>query len=205
VLGAPPGNPLEEGPQEILTMATTRSRPQSTPASVPPPTAPEEPRFVGVDLHKATAEFHVIDARGQSVQRGQFPVTAEAIIRFTREHLCLSDRVAVEATSNTWAFVRLIRDHVAAVVVSNPLKTRAIAEASIKTDKVDALVLAQVLRCDFLPVVWQPSPAVERSRALAARRTALVGNRDTDREIGASFDRSDGATWGGRRSWRLLF
>jgi len=39
------------------------------------------------------------------------------------------------------------------VVVSNSLKTKAIAETKVKADKVDALVLAQLLRCDFLPRV----------------------------------------------------
>ena len=57
------------------------------------------------------------------------------------------------------------------------MKTKAIAEANIKTDKVDALVLAQLLRCDYLPSVWVPTPAVEDNRALAARRTALVNQR----------------------------
>jgi hypothetical protein len=37
------------------------------------------------------------------------------------------------------------------VVVSNPVKTRAIAEAKVKTDKVDARILAQLLAADFLP------------------------------------------------------
>ena len=57
-----------------------------------------------------------------------------------------------------------MRPFVAAVVVSNPLKTKAIAEAKIKTDKVDAEVLAQLLRCDYLPDVWQPD---EQDAALA--------------------------------------
>jgi hypothetical protein len=40
------------------------------------------------------------------------------------------------------------------VAVSNPTKTRAIAEAKVKTNKVDAQVLAQLLEADFLPSVW---------------------------------------------------
>jgi hypothetical protein len=39
---------------------------------------------------------------------------------------------------------------VARVVVANPLKTRAIAEAKIKTDKVDAAILAQLLAVNYL-------------------------------------------------------
>jgi transposase len=60
------------------------------------------------------------------------------------------------------------------VIVSKPLKTKAIAEAKIKTDKVDAEVLAQLLRCDFLPRVWAPPTETPHLRRLTARRAALV-------------------------------
>ena len=52
--------------------------------------------------------------------------------------------------------------------------TKAIAEAKIKTDKVDAEVLAQLLRCDFLPRVWEPPVATQTLRRVTARRAALV-------------------------------
>ena len=45
----------------------------------------------------------------------------------------------------------LLRPFVARIVVANALRTRAIAEAKVKTDKVDAESLAQLLRCDYLP------------------------------------------------------
>jgi hypothetical protein len=136
-----------------------------------------QPRFVGVDLHKEIATFHILSHDGASLHAGQFSVSPQAIRDFAAEHLLGTDSLAVEVTSNTWAFVRLIKAHVARMVVSNPLKTKAIAEANVKPDKVDALVLAQLLRCDYLPSVWQPPPAVEHGRALAARRTALVHQR----------------------------
>jgi transposase len=137
----------------------------------------DQPRFVGVDLHKRSATFHIVSHDGKSLSEGRFFVDPDSIQEFAGKHLRPNDCVAVEATSNTWAFARLIRSHVAKVVVSNPLKTKAIAEANIKTDKVDARVLAQLLRCDFLPGVWQPTAAVEDQRAVAARRTALVNQR----------------------------
>ena len=65
----------------------------------------------------------------------------------------------------------------AKVAVSNPLTTKAIAQAKVKTDKVDAMVLAQLLRCDFLPQVWQPDEDTRRLRELTGRRSALVGQR----------------------------
>lgn len=72
--------------------------------------------------------------------------------------------MAVEATTNTWAVVDLLRPHVGEVVVGNPLQTKAIAQARVKTDKIDARVLAQLLRADFLPAVWQPDPATAHLR-----------------------------------------
>jgi transposase len=63
------------------------------------------------------------------------------------------------------------------VIVSNPLRTRAIAEAKIKTDKVDAQVLAQLLRCDYLPEVWQPDAATQELRQLTNYRASLVSDQ----------------------------
>ena len=57
------------------------------------------------------------------------------------------------------------------------MATKAIAQAKVKTDKVDAQVLAQLLRCDFLPEVWQPDEATRRLREMTGRRSALVGQR----------------------------
>jgi transposase len=85
--------------------------------------------------------------------------------------------VALEATTNCWAVAEILTPHVAEVVVSNPLATKAIASAKVKTDKVDARVLAQLLRCDYLPAVWQPDPATQQLRQLTGRRAALVQER----------------------------
>ena len=70
----------------------------------------------------------------------------------------------------------LLRPHVEKIVVGNPLRTRAIAEAKVKTDKVDAEVLAQLLRCDYLPAVWQPDEETQRLRELSAHRAGLVAD-----------------------------
>ena len=154
-----------------------KTKTTAKPAAVAPRAGNGKPRYIGVDLHKATATFHILSHDGKTLHTGSFEVTPKAIKTFAAEYLLLTDHLAVEVTSNTWAFVRLIKPRVAKIVVSNPMKTKAIAEANIKTDKVDAFVLAQLLRCDYLPSVWVPTPAVEDNRALAARRTALVNQR----------------------------
>ncbi len=131
--------------------------------------------FCGLDVHKRVVEACLVDASGQVVHRQRFDLTLANLTTFARRHLGQKAKAALEATSNTWAIVRLLRPLVGEVVVSNPMQTRAIAQARVKTDKVDALVLAQLLRCDFLPQVWQPDEATERLRQQTRRRAALVG------------------------------
>jgi transposase len=166
---------------EFIAMGTRKTQPKpkakANPAAGQGRPSDGQPRFVGVDLHKKAATFHVLSQDGTSLKSGAFDVHPDSIRRFAEEHLRPGDHLAVEVTSNTWAFVRLIRPYVAHIVVSNPLKTKAIAEANVKTDKVDARVLADLLRCNYLPSVWVPTPEVEDNRAIAARRTALVHQR----------------------------
>jgi transposase len=133
--------------------------------------------IAGLDIHKRLVQAVVLGDDGAVRHRERFELTREALCRFAQERLGPDCRVALEATTNTWSVVALLRPHVAEVVVSNPLRTRAIAEAKIKTDKVDAMVLAQLLRADFLPRVWQPDEATQHKRRLTTRRASLVGDR----------------------------
>ena len=85
--------------------------------------------------------------------------------------------MALEATGNTWAIATLLASRAGRVVVSNPVKTRAIAEAKVKTDKVDAEILAQLLAADYLPAVWLPDPATAALRRQVLRRAHIVRQR----------------------------
>jgi transposase len=62
-------------------------------------------------------------------------------------------------------------------VVSNPAKTRAIAEAKVKTDKVDAEILAQLLAADYLPSMWLPDAETNALRRQVLRRAHIVLQR----------------------------
>lgn len=134
-------------------------------------------RFVGLDVHKRVVEACVVDGGGRVLLRHRFELTRDSLEQFARQVLTREDQVAVEATTNTWAVVRVLQPHVAEVVVSNPLRTKAIAQAKVKTDKVDAFVLAQLLRCDFLPRVWVPDERTQELRRLTSSRAALVADR----------------------------
>src|SRR6266545_3493172 len=132
-------------------------------------------RCIGLDVHREFAEVAIWE---QGVVRlaGRIETTPEALSLFA-ESLCDQDEVALEATCNTHAIARLLERHVGRVVVSNPMKTRAIAEAKVKTDKVDAQVLAQLLAAGFLPSVWLADEETQALRRQVARRAHIVRQR----------------------------
>jgi len=134
-------------------------------------------RFVGCDVHKRTAVFTILLEDGALLATYTVPVTREALKAFAERHLGSEDRLAMEATTNTWAVAGVLRPFVKEIVIGNPLRVRAIAEAKIKTDKVDSRVLAELLRCEYLPRVWQPDAETQRLRRLTHRRAALVSDR----------------------------
>jgi transposase len=132
---------------------------------------------VGLDVHKRVVEAAILGDDGTLLQRARFGCTRQELEQFARRHLSPEHRVALEATTNSWPIVEILAPHVAEVVVSNPLRTQAIASAKIKTDKVDARVLAELLRADYLPRVWQPDGATRQLRQQTSRRAALVADR----------------------------
>jgi transposase len=132
-------------------------------------------RVIGMDLHRTFAEVVVWDD-GRLRWHGRVDMTRSGLEGFGRG-LAKSDEVVVEATGNTMAVVRVLRPYVARVIIANPLQVKAIAHAHIKTDKIDAGVLASLHAAGFLPEVWLPDAETERLRRLVARRDQVVRHR----------------------------
>lgn len=133
------------------------------------------PRFIGLDIHRDFAQIAVVD-HGAVIDAGRVDCRPEALREWAAT-LTADDQVALEATGNSDAVAGLLSQYAGRVVVSNPLKTRAIAEAKIKTDKVDARILAQLLAADFLPPVWLPDERTAMLRRMTTARAHLVRQR----------------------------
>jgi transposase len=85
--------------------------------------------------------------------------------------------VVLEATGNAAIIVNVLRPHVAYVAIANPLRVRLIAEARVKTDRIDAAVPAQLYASGFLPEVWMPDEHRLALRRQISRRSQLVRQR----------------------------
>jgi transposase len=128
-----------------------------------------------MDVHRSFAQIAVLED-GVCHDEGRIGVRPEEL-RAWASGLRPDDEVALEATTNSDAIATMLRPLVRRVVVSNPRKTRAIAEAKVKTDKVDARILAQLLAAAFLPGTWVADDRTRMLRRLVLRRTHLVKQR----------------------------
>ena len=63
------------------------------------------------------------------------------------------------------------------VKLSHPLKTKMIADAKIKSDKIDADVLSDLLRTNFLPISYIPDQKIRALREVLRHRMRLVSMR----------------------------
>ncbi len=129
-------------------------------------------RSIGMDVHRSFAQVAVLD-RGKVTEEFRVELDYDAVVAFEQK-LRKDDEVILEATGNTSAIVRLLTPFVAKVVIANPLQVKAIAHARVKTDKVDARVLAQLHAAGFLPEVWAADDDTLNLRRLVSERAALV-------------------------------
>lgn len=129
-------------------------------------------RVIGLDVHRSFAQVAVL-AGTEIVEEQRLDLEHDAILEFGRG-LDAADEVVLESTGNTAAIVRLLQPFVARVVIANPLQTRAIAHARVKTDKVDAAMLAKLHASGFLPEVWSADDGTVALRRTVSERVALV-------------------------------
>src|SRR5262249_54189735 len=132
-------------------------------------------RVIGMDIHRTFAEA-VFWEDGRLRSAGRIDMTRSGLEGFGRS-LRKDDEVVVEATGNAMAVVRVLSPYVARVIVANPIQVKAIAHARVKTDKIDAGVLASLRAADFLPEIWLPDADTERLRRLVTRRNQVVRHR----------------------------
>jgi transposase len=132
-------------------------------------------RIVGLDIHRVFAEAVMLDD-GKVVRLGRIGMTREHLEAFART-LTHDDHVVVEATGNAAAVAEVLAPHVGRVAIANPRQVRLIAEARVKTDVIDATVLARLYASGFLPEVWVPDQRTLALRRQVTRRNQVVRQR----------------------------
>jgi transposase len=133
-----------------------------------------EVRYVGIDVGKQRCRAAVMDQGGFIINEFNFTNNYQGIEDLASK-LTMDDRVVMESTGSVWMnlYNSLEQKHVP-VVLANPLKTRAIASARIKNDKVDARILAHPLRSNLVAESYVPPKMLREVRALIRHRASIV-------------------------------
>ncbi len=130
-------------------------------------------RYVALDIHKHYCVVAGVDREGRVVLQ---PVRVEHadLEGWLKKNLRSSDHVVIESTTNAWHVYDLLSPLVERVVVANPIKVKQIANARVKTDIRDTLILARLLAANLVPEVWVPPAHVRELRQLLSQRRQLV-------------------------------
>jgi transposase len=162
--------------------------------------------YVGIDVHRKRSQVAVVAEDG-TVQLNKNTVNGtEPILRLIGD-LPAGTPVAFEAAFGWSWLAELLEDYGFEAHLVHPLRCKAIASARLKNDKVDAAILAQLLRADLLPEAWIAPRPVRQLRALLRHRAGLVRLRTQQQNrihaVVADFgyDRSGSYLSGPGRGW----
>lgn len=138
--------------------------------------------YVAVDIGKRNCVVCITDKDGSILEETKYDNTLQEAERFAsnldKKYNSSRCHAVCESTANMWlktyeAFEKNRID----VKLANPMKTKAIAQARIKTDKLDARILAHLLRSDLIAESYIAPDNVREDRSLLRLRINLVHDR----------------------------
>jgi transposase len=115
----------------------------------------------------------VLEVDGQEIEQRKLsmdPITLRAYFG----KISQPAKVAVEATFNWYYFLNVIEPLGLELHLVHPQKTKAIASARIKHDKLDSRILARLLHSGFIAEAWIAPQRVRELRQLVRFRTRTV-------------------------------
>jgi transposase len=132
--------------------------------------------YVGLDVHKKFIQGCILDEKGNLVFDKKFKNEPHEMDMFLL-NVHRSSKIALESCS-CWQYTfDYLQDAGYEVTLANPSRIRLIAESRKKTDKHDAMVLANLLRTNMLPTSYAAPHDVRMKRQIARHRLSLVNVR----------------------------
>jgi transposase len=132
--------------------------------------------YAGIDLAARSLWLCIVDTTGRKVFSRKLPNDPDRIAR-ALEPYGTGLSAVVESTFNWYWLVDLLEDLRIETQLAHPLYLKAIAYAKVKTDRVDAHTLAQLLRLGYIPQAFIYPRELRPARDLVRRRNRLVNLR----------------------------
>ena len=132
--------------------------------------------YCGIDFHKVDSVLCMLDSEGQGVHG-----TGVETIKTVNLSKYLSNKkdwlIGIEATGGANHMVAVLKSHGLTVVLINPNQFRGIGIGGKKTDKRDAIALANALRLGFVPEVYHKSEKAREMKSILTLREQSVNTR----------------------------
>lgn len=128
--------------------------------------------YIGVDYHKKYSYVVVKDQEGKVKQRGTVNNTKEEFCQLLKPYQ--AGKAVLEATRNWGLIYDWLEEILDDVALAHPSKVRAIAEARIKTDRISADILCDLLRSNLVPEAYVPNKETRESKNTLRQRMFFV-------------------------------
>lgn len=130
--------------------------------------------YAGLDVHRKFIYGTIVDEKGKTVRQEKTRLKEEELEEFFAGIPKNQLKAVVEACGIWAGIYNYLERRCKEFCVANPLKTKAIASAKIKTDKIDSEILANLLRGNLIPKSYIPPPEIRELRELVRHRQGLV-------------------------------
>jgi transposase len=130
--------------------------------------------YASFDLGQRTIRTVLKSQDGKIVNELKIKRQADNVLKFLKG---TNANVVMESGYNYQYLYDLLKSKGYNVKVGHPLMVKAIDYAKVKTDKVDARILADLLRTDMIPECYIPDEKIRNLRDLARRRHYFVNTR----------------------------
>jgi len=132
--------------------------------------------YVGLDVHKEYCQAAILDEKGTLIAEKRIP-TSEVGFKHLAKSCGKGSSIVMEASSSFYVPYEFFTGRGYEVKVAHPQKVKAIADAKVKTDKIDAKTLAHLLRADLIPETYMPDKPIRQLRELISHRQGLIKMR----------------------------
>lgn len=136
---------------------------------------------IGIDVHKRKCFATVKGSSREILQQVTFDNSSDDTMRFIKDvqqRYGTSIRAVCESTANYWIRLHdILEENGIDTVLAHPAKTRIIAQAKLKNDKLDSEVLADLLRSDMIYESFVPDKDYRELRNLVRTRLGVVRTR----------------------------
>jgi transposase len=125
--------------------------------------------YVGIDVHKRFCQAGLMDEPGRIQRELKFENTLEGASGLVNLARSIDPHVkaVMEPSANYWIKIYdKLEDEGVELKLSNPSRTKTIAEARLKMDKQDTKTLAYLLRGDLVAESYVPTRKSRERRAL---------------------------------------